>query len=255
MSFSPALWLRAHRRGARRAAVVAVVLYALYLIGANVFLNSAWGDGVINNKPERYHAQWDWAMSLYPGHIHARGIVMGGHARTTRWTIASPSANGRIKILPLLWREVAFGRIRAQDVSVHVSRTDIDLPSTIRPGRAPWTFRFDAITTPSLLRLDFFDARVTGHGEASFAFEKVLQGGPMEVGPSTLTMPDATLSVGGVVLLREGALDFELEIPAHIREQAQGEEKLVLLDARMRVDGPAPGVDCLLYTSPSPRDS
>ena len=235
--------LRTHRRGLRIAGIVVAVLYALYLIGANVFLNSAWGDGVINNKPERYHARWVWAMSLYPGHIHARGIVMGGHARTTRWTIASPSANGRIKILPLLWREVAFGRIRAQDVSVHVSRTDIDLPSTIRPGRAPWTFRFDAITTPSLLRLDFYDTRVTGHGEARFAFEKVLQGGPMEVGRSTLTMPDATLSVGGVVLLREGALDFELEIPAHIREQAQGEEKLVLLDARMRVDGPAPGVD------------
>ena len=90
--------LRTHRRGLRIAGIVAAVLYALYLIGANVFLNSAWGDGVINNKPERYHARWDWAMSLYPGHIHARGIVMGGHARTTRWTIASPSANGRIKI-------------------------------------------------------------------------------------------------------------------------------------------------------------
>lgn len=234
---------RTHRRGLRTAGLVLVAVYVLYLAGANVFLNSAWGEDVINRKPERYHARWNWAMSLYPGHIHARGIVMGGHARTTRWTIASPVANGRIKVVPLVWREVAFGTIRARDVSVHVARADTDLPSTKRPGRAPWTFRFDAITTPSLLRLDFFEARVTGHGDARFAFEKELQGGPMEVGRSTLTMPDATLSVGDVVLLRDGALGFDLRIPAHIREQAEGEEKLVLLDAHMRVDGPAPGVD------------
>ena len=234
--------LRTHRRGLRISGVVLAALYALYLIGANVFLNSAWGAGVINAKPERYHAHWDWAMSLYPGHIHARGIVMGGHARTNRWVIASPRANGRIKLLPLLWREAAFGRIRAQNVSVHVARTTIDMPPTKRPGK-PWTLRFDAITTPSLLRLDFYDARVTGRGDARFVFEKTLQGGPMEVGLSTLTMPDATLQVGDVALLRDGRLELEIALPAHIREQAQGDEKIVLLDAHMRVDGPAPGLD------------
>ncbi|KPN17497.1 hypothetical protein AO715_05500 [Xanthomonas sp. Mitacek01] len=236
-------WWRTHRRRLRCAGLVLAALYVLYLLAANMFLNSAFGEGVINRKPERYHARWDWAMSLYPGHIHARGIVMGGHARTNRWTIASPRANGRIKLLPLLWREVAFGTIRAHDVSVHVARTAQDLRSTVRPGKAPWTLRFDAITTPSLLRLDFYDTRVTGHGEARFVFEKTLQGGPMEVGRSTLHMPDATLQVGDVPLLRDGLLEFEIAIPAHIREQAQGEEKLVLLDAHMRVDGPAPGID------------
>jgi len=236
-------WLRAHRTRLRRAGVALFVLSLLYLVAANVFLNSAFGEGVINRKPERYHARWDWAMSLYPGHIHARGIVMGGHARTNRWTIASPRADGRIKVLPLLWREVAFGTIRAHDVSVHVARAPQDLPSTKRPGKAPWTMRFDAITTPSLLRLDFYDTRVTGHGEARFVFEKTLQGGAMEVGRSTLRMPDATLQVGDVPLLRDGLLEFQVVMPAHIREQAQGEEKLVLLDAHMRVDGPAPGID------------
>lgn len=234
--------LRTHRRGLRIAAIVLAALYALYLIAANIFLNSAWGEGVINARPERYHARWDWAMSLYPGHIHARGIVMGGHARTTRWTAASPRANGRIKLLPLLRREAAFGRIRAQDVSVHVARAPRDLLPARRADK-PWTLRFDAITTPSLLRLDFYEARVTGRGDARFVFEKTLQGGPMEIGPSTLSMPDATLQVGEVTLLRDGRLALEIAIPAHIREQAQGEEKLVLLDARMRVEGPAPGLD------------
>ncbi|NYZ62132.1 hypothetical protein [Luteimonas deserti] len=243
MPTSPIARWRSRRRDLRIAGAALVAVYALYLVAANVFLNSSWGDAVVNRKPERYHARWDWAASLYPGHIHARGVVMGGHARTTRWAVASPVAQGRIKLLPLLGREVAFGTIRARDVSVAVRRSATDLPSTVRRGRAPWTFRFDAITTPSLLRLDFFDAHVSGRGKARFAFEKELEGGPMEVGRSTLSMPDATLRVGTVELLRGGRLDFELSIPAHIREQAEGEDKLVLLDAHMRVDGPAPGLD------------
>ncbi len=243
MSIALSSWFRAHRRGVRRAAIGIVVLYVLYLVAANVFLNSPIGDAVINRKPERYHAQWDWAISLYPGHIHARGVVMVGHARTTRWTAAAPVANGRIKLLPLLWKHVQFGTIGARNVSVFVGRVDEDLPSTKRPGKSPWTFQFDAITTPSLLRLDFYEARVTGTGKARFAFTKTLAGGPMEVLPSSLEMPDATLSVAGVTITRDASLALDIAIPAHLREQAQGDEKLVLLDASLRVEGRAPGID------------
>lgn len=236
-------WFRAHRRGLRRAAIALAVVYALYLGAANVFLNSALGEQTVNRKPDRYHARWDWAMSLYPGHLHARGVAMGGHARSTAWTAASPRAAGRIKLLPLLRREVAFGTIRAHLVSVHVARAGRDMPSTKRRDRAPWTLRFDAIATPSLLRLDFYEARVTGRGDARFVFEKRLQGGAMEVGRSTLRMPGASLRLGATEIMRGGDLDFEIAIPAHLREQAQGQEKLVLTDARLRVDGPAPGLD------------
>jgi len=234
---------RPSRVALRRAGLVLLGVYLLYLLAANVFLNTSIGEQVINRKPDRYHARWDWALSAYPGHIHARGVVMGGHARQNRWFVASPRADGRIKLLPLLWKEVAFGTIRGHDVSVHVQRVAEDKPTTKRPGKTPWTMRFDAITTPSLLRMDFYGARVSGHGDARFVFEKVLQGGPMEVGRSTLHMPDATLSVEGIELLRDGRLDFEIAIPAHLRERAQGEEKVALLDAAIRVDGPAPGID------------
>ena len=50
--------LRPRRRGLRIAGVVLAALYLLYLVGANAFLNSAWGEAVVNRKPERYHATW-----------------------------------------------------------------------------------------------------------------------------------------------------------------------------------------------------
>lgn len=235
-------WLQAHRTGLRRAGGCLLAFYLLYLAAANVFLNTSIGEQVVNRKPDRYHARWDWALSAYPGHIHASGVVMGGHARTNRWVVAATRADGRIRVLPLLWRQVSFGTIRAHEVSVHVARTPQDKPPSRREGDG-WTLDFTAITTPSLLRMDFYEARVEGRGEARFVFTKQLQGGPMEVGPSTLHMPAARLAVGGVALLQDGRLDFGISIPPHIRERAQGSEKVQIMQARLRVDGPAPGID------------
>ena len=239
---SPRAWLQAHRTGLRRAGWALLGLYLLYLLAANVFLNTVIGERVINRKPDRYHARWDWALSAYPGHIHASGVVMGGHARTNRWVVAASRADGRIRVLPLLWRTVSFGTIRAHDVSVHVSKVAEDKPPSKREGRG-WTLDFPAITTPSLLRLDFYQARVTGHGQARFVFAKTLQGGAMEVGQSTLRMSRADLSVAGLDLLRDGELEFGLSIPEHIRERAQGREKFGILDAWLRAEGAAPGID------------
>ena len=235
-------WLQAHRTGLCRAGWALLGLYLLYLLAANVFLNTSIGERIINRKPDRYHARWDWALSAYPGHIHASGVVMGGHARTNRWAVAATRADGRIRLLPLLWRTVSFGTIRAHEVSVHVSRAAEDKPTSKREGHG-WTLDFPAITTPSLLRLDFYEVQARGHGDARFVFTKQLQGGPMQVGESTLYMPDATLALAGVELLRDGRLEFGLEIPAHIRERAQGREKFGILDAWLRADGAAPGID------------
>lgn len=235
-------WLHDHRAGLHRAGWGLLGFYLLYLLAANVFLNTSIGERVINRKPDRYHARWDWALSAYPGHIHASGVVMGGHARTNRWVVAATRADGRIRVLPLLWRTVSFGTIRAHDVSVHVSRVDQDKRPSRREGDG-WTLHFSGITTPNLLRMDFYEAQVAGTGQARFVFTKQLQGGPMEVGHSTLHMPDARLAVAGVELLGGGALDFEIAIPAHIRERAQGQEKVQIMDARLRAEGPAPGID------------
>src|SRR5690606_1970625 len=151
-------WLQARGTGLRRAGWCLLAFYLLYLVAANVFLNTAIGEQVINRKPDRYHARWDWALSAYPGHIHASGVVMGGHARTNRWVVAASRADGRIRVLPLLWGTVSLGSIRAHEVSVHVARAPHDKPASKREGRG-WTLDFSAITTPSLLRMDFYQAR------------------------------------------------------------------------------------------------
>lgn len=236
-------WLSRHRVTLLRAGTWLLVCELAYVVAATLFLNSARFAAIVNREPDRYFARWEWAASAYPGHVYARRVVMGGHARLNRWTVAADSAHGRIRVLPLLRKEVRFGRIRAHEVSFDVRRVAEDMPSRRRDETRPWTLSFAAITTPTLRRLDYYAVRVEGTGEASFSLVKRLRGGTLEVEPSTLHMPDARLSVDGLPLLVDGRLDFSVSLPAHIRAQAQGIEKLALVDATMKIAGRAPGLD------------
>ena len=240
-------WQQRHRRSLRAGAVLLASVYALYLLLANVFLNTSLSSLAFNQKPERFHIQWRNAFSLYPGHIHARGIKVGGHARTSAWSATSAGADGRIKMLPLLARRLSFATIHARDVQVGVDRVATDLPPS-RPrtaaalARGPWELRFDAITTSSLQRMRVGDWVVEGKGDARFGMHKVLRGGPVEVMPSTLRMPAASVRRGSLVLARQARVALDLEMAPNTRRQAQGYEKVRFVDARLRVDGRAPGL-------------
>ncbi len=239
--------LSAHRVGLRRTAFALLVVYALYLLVANVFLNSALAVQLFNKKPERFHVQWGWAMSLYPGHIHVRGLRVGGHARTTVWTAASPVADGRIKLLPLLARRLSFGTIDAGAVTVAIDRSDtVLLPA--KPGapaglRDPWDLHFDAIRSDALGAVRWGEWVVDGGGSASFAMDKTLRGGPMEILPSRLTLPAARVRKGDMVLARDAAFDLTFAMARSLPTTARGMEKLQLIDARLVLKGNAPGLD------------
>lgn len=240
-------WARAHRVGLLRALWVLLAVCALYLIAANVFLNTAIGERTINRKPERFSAQWWWAVSVYPGHIHARGLDLGGRARPTAWRVTASSASGRIALLPLLRRELRFANINAHHVEVITdrSRRDPSPPPAAAPataGGGPWTLRFDAIRTDSLLRLQFDRWRIDGGGRARFGMSRQLRGGPLEIFASMLRMPDASVRSDDRVVLQDARIALDFSLPRHRPANVRGKRKLAIADAQLSLQGRAPGV-------------
>ena len=132
---SPAFpaWVRSHRVALRRTGLALLALYLLYLLAANVFLNTPLGAATINRKPERFSAQWTWAMSLYPGHIYARDVNLRGRVRTLEWQASGSSAHGRIHLLPLLHRQLRFGTIRGGEVAFDVKTGLPPMPASPAP--------------------------------------------------------------------------------------------------------------------------
>ncbi|MEO8365116.1 MAG: hypothetical protein ABI538_02805 [Pseudoxanthomonas sp.] len=238
-------WLRSHRRGLIRTALVLVVVELLYLLAANLFLNSSLAVRAFNPKPERFHIEWASAYSLYPGHIHASKLRLGGHARQNGWVTLSPEARGRIKLLPLLARRVSFGTIRADHVVFVLDRDVPYLAPTQSHRKTPaWTLHFDAITTDSLRSLRLADWHVDQleDAHASFALGKTLRQGPFEILPSSLHARSARVSYGDTVLARRARLDFEMTMAPSTHAQAQGMARVRFVDARLQLSGRAPGL-------------
>ena len=228
-----------------RAGIGLAACYLLYLLAANAFLNTAIGASTINRKPERFTAQWDWAMSLYPGHIYARGLRLQGRVRTIEWHASGSSAHGRIKLLPLLRRQLRFGTIHGGEVAVDIETDRPPVPPTPRTGaarkRKPWELVFDDIRSSEVRHLRLGDWRVDGEGKASFSLYKRIAGGPMEIMPSTFRMRGATLRQGDKLWADRARLDLDLAIARHVPAQVPGMRKLGLADARLVLagDGPA----------------
>lgn len=235
------------RRWLLRAAAVLLAVYALYLLAANVFLNTSIGAHAINRRPERFSAQWGWAMSLYPGHIYARELVLRGRVRTIEWRAAGSAAHGRIQLLPLLRRQLRFGTIHGGTVAVDVDTGRPPMPPTPRTGaarqRKPWELIFDGIRSRDVRHLRLGEWAVEGEGEARFAFYKRIAGGPMEIPASEFHMRKATLHQGEALWADNARLDLDLAIARHVPAQAPGLRKLALTRARLRLAGDAPALE------------
>lgn len=241
-------WGRRRRRGLRACAWALAALWGLYLLAANVFLNTEVGERVVNRKPERFHAEWRWAASLYPGHVHVRDVRMRGRSRATGWEAEATRATGRIQVLPLLRRQVRIGTVHAEDVALATDRSrrseeDAAPPAAgAAPRRSPWRLRMDEIRTGTLRRLQFDDWRFEGGGEAAFGFSKVFGGGALEIFPSRLDMRRASVRYGELRVFGNGPLRFDLALPPHRPQEAPGRRKLGIADARLQAHGEVPGL-------------
>jgi hypothetical protein len=229
------------RRSARRVVIGLLAVYAAYLVAANLFLNTPFGQQVANRQPEKFRAGWSAAWSLYPGHVHVRDLHLAGHVRRTVWSVQADEASGRVALLPLLAREIRMPRVEVRGASGGATRIDVERP---RPEPRPggWTLRFDDLVVDSARYAYFNQLVLLGDGRARTAFSKVMRGGPMEVLPSTAHFDSARLLGWGEELLRDSTLDGEFAVARHVSTEAPGIRKLEKMDIEISLDGTASGL-------------
>lgn len=217
------------------ALLVLIVLYALYLVAGNLFLNTSFGHAALNRQPEKFQMQWARGATWWPGSVSLSEVELQGHVRHTRWSIRAASARGRIGLLSLLRREVHIPYVWVTGVVASVDQGEAGQPSPPRAGG--WLLRFDRIASDTVHRARFGQLLLEGDGSAEFGFVKQLRGGSMEVLPSAVKFSGARLTREGQEYLRDGTLDARFAIARHTRAQAQGLDKLRLGDIELRLQG------------------
>ncbi len=223
-------------RWVRRVLVGLVVVYVLYLVAGNLFLNTSLGQGTVNRKPEKFQMHWNSGSTWWPGHVSLSNVKLQGHVRHTQWNLQAARATGRIGVLALFRREIHVPHVWVTDVTGAVETVDAAQPSP-EPRDGGWTLRFDRIASDSVQRGRFGKVLLEGKGKAEFGFTKQLRGGPMEVLPSTVEFTGARITDDGQEWLRDAAIEARFAIAAHTRRQAAGIDKLLLTEAQLKLDG------------------
>lgn len=230
------------RRWAIRIAVAVLAVYLLYLLAANIFINSSLGPSTVNRKPEKFQMHWDGGHSWWFGRVSLHGVRIQGQVRRLAWNAKADAVQGEVDIWPLLRREVRVPWINAQQVSGGVQHVARELPVPApRPGG--WTLRFERISSDSITAGSFDDLSLQGQGRAQVGFVKQLRGGAMELLPSTARFASARLSLKGKEVLRQASMDARFAIDRHRREEAPGIRKLLKTVAHLKLDGVTSAMD------------
>ncbi|WP_377304083.1 hypothetical protein [Rhodanobacter umsongensis] len=217
------------------------VLYALYLIGGNLFLNSPLASAEVNRKPEVFHAQWTWAWTLWPGDIHAHGLRLHGQARQLLWSAQGDAASGRIMLWPLLRHQLRLGPVRTSAVSLDIQPTTIDLkPPPWR--RDAWRITADRVSTLSLRQVRLGALVAEGDGEAELGFTHQLRGGSTAIFPSHVLMPNARVHYARRELLRDARLDVHFAFDPFTHDQLPGWQKLERAKIHAVIEGTTPAI-------------
>lgn len=219
----------------RMALLTLLVLYGLYLIAGNVFLNTPLFDAVTNRKPEKFSMQTGPALTLLPGHAVVWNIRMRGQAGRTVYVFRADRASAWIDLPALFRREVRIPRIDAGGVEADVQRVEKLIPPPPRSDRG-WTLRFDAIHSDSIRSGRFGKLLIVGQGHGTVGFLKQLKGGPSELFDSRAGFEQAQVSFDGVQVLDDAHIAARFHFPRHYRDQAPGLRKFEILWAQLQID-------------------
>lgn len=225
-------------RALRRIGWLLALLFVLYLVAANVFLNAGFAPGLINRKPDRFSMQWERGLSLYPGHVVLWRAKFRGHARRVVWYANADRLSGRIALWPLLRRELQVPHTWADNVTGGFDLAHELAPAEPRPGG--WVLRFDRIATGSLREVRWGSHALSADGHAEFGLWKQLRGGALEIFPSQATLRAVRLRQGDIDWLRDATLAIRFALPRHGRDEAAGWHRLALATLTLELDGRLP---------------
>ncbi len=202
---------RRSSRPLRLAVLAAVLVELLYVVGANLFLNSDWGQSKLNRRPEKLAMQWQVVWTLVPGLVHFEGLELRGRARRASWR--ARLSRGRLYI----WLPSLFNRhLRLLSGAATGSSVEVDSalpPAGSRPERRKrgWRISIDRLDLADVERLRFGRYRIEGAGRLRGAASFEVRG-PMAFEFTELSFHDARILAAGVMAADSLTLDAVLDV-------------------------------------------
>ena len=232
----------------RRCALLIVALLLVYLVGANVALNTGILRPVIAKKPEKLFVEWRSGWTLLPGVVHIEGLRVRGQSRKMQWQCRLEEGTFRVSLPALFGKTVRVSRgrgtefefyfrprlvpgeevpasVRAMPEIEGLSNPPDPPPEVLYPPRAkkkePWTVDVSNVLFEGPVDLWFSEVRLRGQGAVGggvlFEIRKSL-----EIEKGRLDLKDASLTIEGDVLANELEVNLEASLSPFVPKQTKG---------------------------------
>lgn len=188
------------------AAVLLLSLEVIYLVFANLTINSAWGQGLVNRRPQKLSVDWVWGYSVFPGSVHLHGYEMRFQKKRNWWMVKADRVAGKITLWRLFGRELRVEGLRADGLEFQYRRLDEPVPG-VGHGKHKWWIVLPEISARSIRRMDLNGFHLAGDGTGHGSLRYQTRG--------ELTVPSAVLTFGNGRVERRGkvlATDMELDV-------------------------------------------
>jgi hypothetical protein len=242
----------------KRLTFAILVLTGVYLVGANLFLNSPLGPGALNRHPAKFRIGWSSAWTFWPGLVRIRGLRLRGHVHDVTWSVDAGRASGWIDLPALLHRTLRVRDLHTDEVRSRVlrgpeqetaedRREDAEPEAPPDQGYHPWTLAFLGIRLAHIREFAFNDVRLTGDGRGGGAFRVVI-GRSFRLDPSRILLPSAQLALGDEPIARKMRLDVMASLGPYAPHDHPGLEGFNFLSGSVEARGEVPELPFLERT-------
>jgi len=199
---------RTHINRLKKLLLAAALLAGIYLVGANLFLNTPFGPWVVNRRPQTVRVSWQRAWTVLPGAVRVRGLRIEGHTSTVDWWITAERGQGWVDLPALFLRRFRVLGFTGEEVRSATVRRNV---ASRRPRRPPpphpWRIEMHGAVLNAVREIGWNGFRLAGDGTARGGFA-LLVGGDFALDSTRLWMPGARLLLDEQPLAR---LDVQAE--------------------------------------------
>lgn len=253
---------RRWRGWAVRVVFVLVAVYGIYLVGANLILNTAVLDPVINKRPEKLLVEWQSGWSVVPGTVHVEGFRIRSQSKKVQWECRLDGGTFRLSILGFVRKTVRVRGGRGSGFSFYLRpRLDREGASISDPGylpeieglanppdpapevlylprpkkNKPWHIDLAGIRLDGAVDLWLDRLRVAGEGRIRGALDYQLRKA-LGVPPSIIELRNTAVTIDGKTLVKDVDLTVDATLAPFPPKGTKGLEILGHFAGTVRLD-------------------
>lgn len=222
-----------HQRMIIFVVVLILSLEILYLLFANLAINSEWGKKLVNRRPRKMLVSWDRGYSLIPGAVHLRDFQMRFQKKRNWWTVNADRVDGDITLWRLFKREFFVGDLQASGLDFQYRRLDEPVAG-VGHGKHRWWITLPDISVQSITRVDINGFELVGSGQGSGALRYQTRG-QLTVHAATLQLDQVRLEHNSDVLATDMELDVTYANDPFVPSVEKGRQALQHMEASIRL--------------------